>query len=127
MSYTESINLLITMNGVGTLARILPNHLADRYFGPLNTLIVAVLVSSAIIYAWIGVNDRGGLYAWAVMYGIFGAAVQSLFPATLASLTTDLRKAGVRMGMIFVSLPRPFPLWVSKRVFVKENGCLSEY
>ncbi|KAL3423342.1 transporter MCH4-like protein 6 [Phlyctema vagabunda] len=99
----ESINLLITLNGVGILGRILPNHLADRYYGPLNTLIPVVLVASVIIYSWIAVTNRGGLYAWAVMYGIFGAAIQSLFPATLASLTTDLRKAGVRMGMIFVS------------------------
>lgn len=91
------------MNGVGIVGRILPNHLADKYFGPLNMLIPVVLVSSVIIYAWIGVHSRGGLYAWAVMYGIFGAAIQSLFPATLASLTSDLRKAGVRMGMIFVS------------------------
>ena len=26
---------------------------------------------------------------------------ESLFPATLASLTSDLKKAGVRMGMVF--------------------------
>ncbi|RDW73651.1 hypothetical protein BP5796_07093 [Coleophoma crateriformis] len=101
VSYTESINLLITMNGVGIVGRILPNHLADKHYGPLNTLIPSVLASSVIIYAWIGVHSRGGLYAWAVVYGIFGAAIQSLFPATLASLTSDLRKAGVRMGMVF--------------------------
>lgn len=46
-------------------------------------------------------SSRGGLYAWSVMYGIFAAGIQGLFPATLSSLTTDLRKAGVRMGMVF--------------------------
>lgn len=35
------------------------------------------------------------------MYGIFAAGIQGLFPATLSSLTPDLRKAGVRMGMVF--------------------------
>lgn len=30
-----------------------------------------------------------------------GAAIQSLFPAVLSSLTTDLRMAGTRMGMVF--------------------------
>ncbi len=38
---------------------------------------------------------------WAVVYGLVGAAIQSLFPATLSSLTTDLSMAGTRMGMVF--------------------------
>ena len=46
-------------------------------------------------------SSRGGLYAWVVIYGIVGAAIQSLFPATLSSLTTDLSMAGTRMGMVF--------------------------
>lgn len=33
--------------------------------------------------------------------GIFGATVQGLFPAALSSLTTDLQKAGTRMGMVY--------------------------
>jgi MFS family permease len=67
----------------------------------MNTLIPVVLVTSALSFAWIGVTSRGGLYGWAVIYGIVGAAIQSLFPATLSSLTTDLRMAGTRMGMVF--------------------------
>lgn len=64
---------------------------------------IPVCAASAIItYCWIVVNSRGSLYAWTVIYGLFGAAIQGLFPAVLASLTTDLRKRGVRMGMIFV-------------------------
>lgn len=46
-------------------------------------------------------GNRGGLYAWAVMYGIVGAAIQSLFPATLSSLTSDPRMQGTRMGQVF--------------------------
>ena len=101
LPYAESINLLIVLNGVGTLARIVPNHLADRYFGPLNTLIPVVIASSLLCFCWIAVSSRSALYAWAVIYGIVGAAIQSLFPATLSSLTTDLRMAGTRMGMVF--------------------------
>jgi MFS family permease len=36
-----------------------------------------------------------------VLYGFFGAGIQSLFPASCASLTTDLSKMGVRTGMCF--------------------------
>lgn len=101
VSYTESINILIVLNGVGILGRIVPNFLADRFFGPLNALIPVVLITAILGFAWIGVTSREGLYAWAVIYGIVGAAIQSLFPATLSSLTTDLRMAGTRMGMVF--------------------------
>lgn len=101
VSYTESINLLLVLNGVGVIGRVIPNHLADRYAGPLNLLIPSVLGSSLLLYCWIAVSSRGRLYAWSVMFGIFGAAVQGLFPATLSSLSTDLRKAGTRMGQVF--------------------------
>jgi predicted MFS family arabinose efflux permease len=101
LSYSESINLLIVLNGVGVFGRVIPGFVADRYFGPLNTLIPDVALTSALSFCWIAVNSRGGLYAWAVIYGIVGAAIQSLFPATLSSLTTDLRMAGTRMGMVF--------------------------
>jgi hypothetical protein len=109
VSYNESINLILVLNGVGVVGRLLPNYYADLYTGPLNMMTPVCAVSAITIYCWIAVNSRGALYAWAVVYGLFGAAIQSLFPAVLASLTTDLRKRGVRMGMIFVSF---FPTYV---------------
>jgi len=67
----------------------------------MNCLIPSAGISAFLYYCWISVTNRGGLYGWAVVYGIVGAALQSLFPATLSSLTTDLRMMGTRMGMIF--------------------------
>jgi len=67
----------------------------------MNSLIPVVLLTSMLSFCWVAVGSRGGLYAWAVVYGIVGAAIQSLFPATLSSLTTNLSMAGTRMGMIF--------------------------
>ena len=101
LSLPSSVNLLITLNGVGVIGRIVPNYLADRYFGPLNTIIPSVLITSMLSFCWIAVSSVGGLYAWTVVYGIVGAAIQSLFPATLSSLTTNLRMQGTRMGMVF--------------------------
>jgi MFS family permease len=60
-----------------------------------------VAFSSLLYYVWISISSRSGLYAWAVIYGMAGAAIQSLFPATLSSLTTDLKMMGTRMGMVF--------------------------
>lgn len=101
VSQTDSINTLLILNGVGLFGRLIPNHLADRFFGPLNTLIPFAFVSGLLLYCWAAVSSKGGLVGFAVIYGLFAAGIQSLFPATLSSLTTDLKKAGVRMGMVF--------------------------
>ncbi|RYP03459.1 hypothetical protein DL764_005140 [Monosporascus ibericus] len=100
LSYTDSLNLLLVLNGVGAAGRLLPNFLADRV-GPLNMLAPSCLLSSVCLLAWIAVRTPAGLYAWVVFFGTFGGAIQSLFPAGLSSLTTDLRKQGTRMGMVF--------------------------
>ena len=46
-------------------------------------------------------TSSSGLIAFAVVYGIAASGIQSLFPATLASLTEDMSKVGVRIGMTF--------------------------
>lgn len=91
----------MVLNGVGILGRIIPNHVADRFIGPLNTLVPFVIATSLLALSWMGVKSEVGLYIWAIVYGFVGAAIQSLFPAVLSSLTTDLRMAGTRMGMTF--------------------------
>lgn len=98
----ESINLVLVLNGVGLPGRLIPNHLADRFYGPLNLIVIASAIASLIMYCMMAVDSKPGIYVWAVAYGMFGAAVQSLFPAVLGSLTKhDLTKGGVRIGMIF--------------------------
>ncbi|KAL8671883.1 MAG: hypothetical protein Q9168_003636 [Polycauliona sp. 1 TL-2023] len=99
-----SINNLLIMNGVGLIGRLIPAYLADHYFGPLNTLIPFVFVAGLLIYCWAAVVSSSGLTGFAVFYGLSAAGIQSLFPATVSSLTTDLKKAGVRMGMIFTTV-----------------------
>ncbi|KAF4625546.1 hypothetical protein G7Y89_g12623 [Cudoniella acicularis] len=59
------------------------------------------LIGAGLSFAWIAVSSRGGFYAWTIVYGIAGASIQGLFPVTLSSLTTDLAKAGTRMGQVF--------------------------
>ncbi|KAI6088271.1 MFS general substrate transporter [Hypoxylon rubiginosum] len=100
LSYTESLNMLLLLNGIGILGRLLPNHFADRV-GPLNIMIPTCLVCGIALLSWMAVKTPAQLYGWAVVYGIVAGALQSLFPAGLSSLTTDLRKQGTRMGMVF--------------------------
>ena len=46
-------------------------------------------------------HDVAGIYVFVCFYGIIVAALQCLIPPTVASLTTDMRKIGTRMGMVF--------------------------
>lgn len=97
---TISIDLLMVMNGVGMVGRLIPNFLADQFTGPLNLLIPFSGATALVAYCWTAVKDLDGLWAFAVFYGLVAAGIQSLFPATLSTLTTDMKKTGVRMGMV---------------------------
>nr|OQO19667.1 hypothetical protein B0A51_10976 [Rachicladosporium sp. CCFEE 5018] len=100
MTYPDSINLLLTMVAIGLLWRILPNFYADR-LGPVNVIIPFAAVCAIMMFGWIGIHTRATLFVYAAIYGSGSAGLQSMFPAALASLTTDMSKAGVRMGMGF--------------------------
>ena len=104
ISESSSINDLLIINGVGLFGRLIPNHLADRFFGPLNVIIPFAFICGLLLYCWAAVTSPGGLIGFAVTYGLFAAAIQGLFPSVVASLTTDLKKAGVRMGMVFSAI-----------------------
>lgn len=98
----DAINLILLLNGIGIPSRIIANHIADRFFGPLNVMLVVAVMGSVVMFCMIAVGDKAGIYVWTVAYALPGAAVQSLFPAVLGSLTAgDLSKVGVRIGMIF--------------------------
>ncbi|KAL0934423.1 MFS monocarboxylate transporter [Colletotrichum truncatum] len=100
-SYDSSIDILMIMNGVGAIGRVIPGFLADLFLGPLNVVTPAAAVCTILLFCWNAIKTAPALYVWAVLYGIFGATVQGLFPAALSSLTTDLQKAGTRMGMVY--------------------------
>ncbi|EPS28689.1 hypothetical protein PDE_03635 [Penicillium oxalicum 114-2] len=101
LTYSDSTNLIIVTNGAGVFGRLIPAYLADRYFGPLNTIIPLSLGASLMMFCWAAVHSTGGLYAFAILYGIFSNGVQGLWPSTLSSLTSDLSKTGIRIGMGF--------------------------
>ncbi|KAI3390936.1 hypothetical protein diail_8334 [Diaporthe ilicicola] len=100
LSYVDSLNLLLLLNGIGIIGRLVPNHLADRW-GPINVFVPTAIIAGVCQLTWIAVSSPPGLYAWTVFFGIAAGGIQSLFPAGLSSLTTDLRKSGTRMGMVF--------------------------
>ena len=54
-----------------------------------------------VTWNWIAVDSVAGLYVWVCFYGINAAALQCLIPPTVASLTSDMRVIGTRLGMVF--------------------------
>ncbi|KZF21754.1 putative MFS monocarboxylate transporter [Xylona heveae TC161] len=101
VNQSDSITLLLVMNGVGIVTRLLSAFAADHWFGCMNLLIPYAAGCGLCLYGWSGAHSRGGLFAFAVVYGMVASGMQGLFPATLSSLTTDLKRTGVRMGMVF--------------------------
>ncbi|KAK4465038.1 major facilitator superfamily domain-containing protein [Cladorrhinum samala] len=103
LGYTESLNLLLVMNGVGIIGRIIPNAIADRV-GPINVFVPVGAMCGMCVLCWQAVHTTTGLYVWSCFYGLVAGGIQSLFPAGLSSLNTDVRKAGVRIGMVFTTV-----------------------
>lgn len=100
MQYTDSLNLLLVINGVGIPGRLIPNYLADRV-GVFNAFVPTAGIAGICVFSWMAVKNSSSMYVWCAFYGMTAGGIQSLFPAGLGSLTTDVRKAGVRMGMVF--------------------------
>lgn len=95
-----SLSILYLMNGVSVIGRILPALIADYAAGPVAMYIFLSFCAGVIMYAWIAVHSLGGIIAFAAAYGFFGAGVQGLLGAAMASMTPDLQKIGVRLGMV---------------------------
>ncbi|KAF9773485.1 hypothetical protein IL306_008693 [Fusarium sp. DS 682] len=99
-TFNQSLDLLMILNGVGVLGRLLANWTAD-YTGAINIFAPHCFFAAILLYSWMAVTNKPGLYVWSVFYGILAAAIQSLFPTGISLLTEDLNKIGVRMGMAF--------------------------
>ncbi|PVI04983.1 MFS general substrate transporter [Periconia macrospinosa] len=104
MAYTESLNLVLLLNGIGIPARTLPAYLSDKYFGVLNTYAVFLFLTAVVFWCWLAVFSLPTYYAFITLFGIFAAAFQSLFPTTIAALSSDISKTGTRLGMAFTAV-----------------------
>ncbi|KAI9725412.1 MAG: hypothetical protein M1828_003262 [Chrysothrix sp. TS-e1954] len=98
-SYTDSINLIITINIVGVPGRIVPALISDNYLGPLNTLMPTVLIAAVLLFAWTGIHTSTSTYVFAAIYGLPSAGIQTLWPTALALFAKDLKQTGTRIGM----------------------------
>ncbi|KAF2815371.1 MFS general substrate transporter [Mytilinidion resinicola] len=101
VSERTSFNLILLVNGVGVPGRLVPALIADRLLGPINTFIPVMLFAGVFLFIWISISSVAGVTTFTIFYGFFGAGVQSLLQAALASLNPDPKRAGIRIGMGF--------------------------
>ncbi|GAB7328615.1 hypothetical protein MBLNU13_g00555t1 [Cladosporium sp. NU13] len=118
LSDTAATNLLIFMLIANLPGRFVPAIISDKCIGPLNTIIPAAFLSSAVIWLWAVISahpNQASLTIVACFYGFVSAGVQVLYAPTVytfcleassvegeaAQLATD--KMGVKAGGIFSS------------------------
>jgi predicted MFS family arabinose efflux permease len=99
MTLEETIPILMVLNGIGIVGRLVPLYLADRFFRPIHVGLLIALMNAVLLFVWISIKDTESMYGFAAIYGLFAAAMQALFPATMADLTTDPKKKRTRFGM----------------------------
>jgi predicted MFS family arabinose efflux permease len=91
---------LAILNAASSFGRVLPNALADK-IGPLNVAVPMTTVTAVLAFALMGIKSTAGIVVFCILYGFFSGSFVSLPPAVIASLSSDVRKIGTRMGMSF--------------------------
>ncbi|KAF6817560.1 major facilitator superfamily transporter [Colletotrichum plurivorum] len=100
VSPSAAVYLLLTMNGVGALARVLASTTTSRY-GSRLVIIPTIVLNALLGYCWIALRDERGLWAFTVAYGIVAAMPQAMYSMVLGSFSSDPQKAGAITGMGF--------------------------
>ena len=103
MSYTDSLNLTLVLNGIGFAGRLLPSLIA-RYCGTMNVYITFIFCSALCMYTWIPVHSTPGLYAWTTFYSLSVGGVQSLSLAIVPIIISDTSKMGASFGIVFAAI-----------------------
>ncbi|CAK7232303.1 hypothetical protein SCUCBS95973_008214 [Sporothrix curviconia] len=93
--------LLVILNMTAIPGRLGPSMIADRY-GVVATFCIICIITAAIDYYWISVQNQAGNLAFAVLYGFFSSSVVTLAPVVLSNITPDLTTLGTRLGCVAV-------------------------
>ncbi|KND93473.1 Riboflavin transporter MCH5 [Tolypocladium ophioglossoides CBS 100239] len=99
-SSIDSVTLLLITNALGIPTRPVVGYLANNHLGPINVFVCSTVFLSTMFYSWISVTTRTGMYIFCAFFGVAVSANQGTFVASLASLTRDPRKMGIRFGMV---------------------------
>ena len=100
-----SVTLLILMNATNLPGRLLPPLLSDRRFGPMNTIIPCIFLTSVFLFIWIGAKSHNAIIVVACFYGFFSGAVQGLYNPAIWNFPGDNdAKRGIRVAFVFMGI-----------------------
>lgn len=92
--------VLIACNAASLLGRISSGVIADK-LGYFNILILELLVTVVIIFAWIGIKTVPALFVAAVFYGLVTGGNIALQGPCVIAVTRDLGCAGTLIGQLY--------------------------
>ncbi|KAF6799448.1 major facilitator superfamily transporter [Colletotrichum sojae] len=101
--------LLTIMNAGSLPGGILPGYLGDK-IGRFNVMIIMCSLSAVVLLAlWLpgtllAPGSLGVYIAFAVLYGFTSGAFVGMMPALLGQILLDVRKIGVRQGVLFTCI-----------------------
>ncbi|KAF5870717.1 putative mfs monocarboxylate transporter protein [Botrytis fragariae] len=112
MSEDLGFYLLAILNVGSFFGRIVLNYIADK-IGLLNVCIACGIATSVLGFAWIAIEDTGGIIIFSILYGcpnifyensFFSDLLVSLPPAVVVTLSPHPGVIGLRLGMLFVPI-----------------------
>lgn len=91
----------LTMLHSGSLIGRLTAGIISAYVGIPNTIVGSSLISSAAIFAMIGLHSVASAAVIAVSYGFFSGGTIALMGPLVSNLTPETTHIGARMGILF--------------------------
>lgn len=93
--------LLAILNGASAVGRLLAGIVAAK-FGPTETISVALVIGSTLLFSWIRVTSIAGTIVWSVFWGMISGVLVALPGAFIPLFSPSLAVIGTRSGMYWV-------------------------
>lgn len=91
----------LTILNSGSFIGRLTAGFVSAYVGIPNTIVGSSLISSAVLFAMIGLHSMASVAVIATSYGVFSGGVVAMMGPLLSHLTPEISHIGARMGMMF--------------------------
>ncbi|KAI9346625.1 major facilitator superfamily domain-containing protein [Obelidium mucronatum] len=86
LTVSNGATLVGIYNISSTLGRILMGFLSDAFLGPLNSLVLSMVITAIANFAWMACTDFPSLALFSIFNGLFGGAVWGLLPVVIAGM-----------------------------------------
>lgn len=91
----------LTIFNSGSFIGRLTAGFVSAYVGIPNTVVGSSLISSAVLFAMIGLHSVASVAVIATSYGFFSGGVVAMMGPLISHLTPEISHIGARMGMMF--------------------------